>query len=193
MPRSLDPLEEYAESASSSDSECMVSAAHARLYRRPSRRSRVDSATSRCYRSTRSSSCPPQNLVVVVPPLNFIIDHRQPVNAVGSRDRFSQGILMPLFPSVSFSSLTWVIVVHIRRCLTNCTPSHASSISLALPAFPCIAKSLSMELQCHPAFRRIHGSTCVVSCLATNQFRIAKKWQRLAVSSSISTQTRQRG
>ncbi|KIM67962.1 hypothetical protein SCLCIDRAFT_7453 [Scleroderma citrinum Foug A] len=49
---------------------------------------------------TEPASSPDSELVVVPSP-NFTIDPRQPANLLGARDRLSQGILMPLFPSMS--------------------------------------------------------------------------------------------
>lgn len=101
MPRALDPSEET-EPASSPDSECdsTVSTAHDHFHRRPPECSSRPNLTSRCYH-TQNCSCALKNLVVVVPSPNFTIDPRQPANLLGARDRLSQGILMPLFPSMS--------------------------------------------------------------------------------------------
>lgn len=176
MPRALDPSEE-AEPASSPDSDCdsTVSTAHDHFHRRPPECSSRPNLTSRCYH-TQNCSCALKNLVVVVPSPNFTIDPRQPANLLGARDRLSQGILMPLFPSVSFLSSTQKIPVHISRCLANSMPLHASSISLTLWAFPYIAKSSPMELQCRLAYRSILGSTYAVFFLPSDQIPVPRKW-----------------
>lgn len=101
MPRALDPLEEV-EPASSPDSEHNSAAptAHHHPHRRLSGRPSRLNSTSRCHH-TQNCSCVLKNLVVVVPSPSFTIDHCQPANSPGPPDRLSQGILMPLFPSMS--------------------------------------------------------------------------------------------
>ena len=74
----------------------------------------------------RSHSRTHRNLVVVFPPPDFPVQHGQLGNVLstGPRHRLSQGILMPLFPSVSTFAV-WCVGFRpnnslFSRCLVNC-------------------------------------------------------------------------